>query len=150
FSLMPWAAYCGLAAMAIAGLAILFGRRLIAGRQIAIGILAFLIGAAIAYVPWEYSEMRGMVPNDITTDLQNPPPYVAVLALRRLHRRYRGPRRRGRRGEPHRCPLFLAYRHRRFWHQCRAGAPLYRRAARAHLGLSSRRTPGPTRQLQRC
>ena len=83
FSLMPWAAYCGLAAMAIAGLALLFGRRSIAGRQIAIGILAFLIGAAIAYVPWEYSEMRGMVPNDITTDLQNPPAYVAVLALRR-------------------------------------------------------------------
>jgi uncharacterized protein (DUF1499 family) len=27
--------------------------------------------------------MRGMVPNDITTDLQNPPPYVALLALRR-------------------------------------------------------------------
>src|SRR5438552_9411962 len=83
FSLTRWAAYCGLAAMAIAGLALLVGRRSIAGRQIAIGILAFLIGAAIAYVPWEYSEMRGMVPNDITTDLQNPPPYVAVLALRR-------------------------------------------------------------------
>src|SRR5260370_21038061 len=82
FSLMPWAAYCGLAAMAIAVLALLLGRRSIAGRQIAIGVLAFLIGAAIAYVPWQYSEMRGMVPNDITTDLQNPPPYVAVLALR--------------------------------------------------------------------
>jgi uncharacterized protein (DUF1499 family) len=83
FSLMPWAAYCGLAAMAIAVLALLFGRRSIAGRQIAIGVIAFLIGAAIAYVPWQYSEMRGMVPNDITTDLQNPPPYVAVLALRK-------------------------------------------------------------------
>ena len=83
FSLMPWAAYCGLAAMAMAVLALLFGRRSIAGRQIAIGVIAFLIGAAIAYVPWQYSEMRGMVPNDITTDLQNPPPYVAVLALRK-------------------------------------------------------------------
>ena len=83
FSLMPWAAYCGLAAMAIAVLALMLGRRSIAGRQIAIGVVAFLIGAAIAYVPWEYSEMRGMVPNDITTDLQNPPPYVAVLALRK-------------------------------------------------------------------
>jgi uncharacterized protein (DUF1499 family) len=83
FSLMPWAAYCGLAAMAIAVVALLFGRRSIAGRQIAIGVIAFLIGAAIAYVPWQYSEMRGMVPNDITTDLQNPPPYVVVLALRK-------------------------------------------------------------------
>jgi uncharacterized protein (DUF1499 family) len=83
FSLMPWAAYCGWAAMAIAVVALLFGRRSIAGRQIAIGVIAFLIGAAIAYVPWQYSEMRGMVPNDITTDLQNPPPYVVVLALRK-------------------------------------------------------------------
>src|SRR5580704_8540859 len=64
FSLMPWAAYCGLAAMAIA-------------------VVALLFGAAIAYVQWQYSEMRGMVPNDITTDLQNPPPYVVVLALRK-------------------------------------------------------------------
>src|SRR5204863_2580331 len=49
FGLMPWAAYCGLAAMTLAVLAILFGRRSIAGRQIAIGVIAFLIGAAIAY-----------------------------------------------------------------------------------------------------
>src|SRR5207245_9309904 len=47
FSLMPWAAYCGLAAMAIAGLAILFGRRLIAGRPLALGILDVLLRAAI-------------------------------------------------------------------------------------------------------
>ncbi|HYU12884.1 MAG TPA: hypothetical protein VEK82_09935, partial [Stellaceae bacterium] len=39
FSLMPWAAYCGLAAMALAVLAILFGRRSIAGRQIATGVV---------------------------------------------------------------------------------------------------------------
>jgi len=76
-SLMPWAAYCGLAAMALAALAVVFGRRWIAGRQIAIGILAFAIGAAITYVPWHYDRLRGTVPpiHDITTDWQNPPQF---------------------------------------------------------------------------
>ena len=36
FSLMPWAAYCGLAAVAVAILAVLFGRRSLRGRPIAI------------------------------------------------------------------------------------------------------------------
>ncbi len=83
-SLMPWAAYCGLAAMALAALAVVFGRRWIAGRQIAIGVLAFAIGAAITYVPWHYDRLRGTVPpiHDITTDWQNPPQFSAALPLR--------------------------------------------------------------------
>src|SRR5260370_40006045 len=48
FRLMPWAAYCGLAAMAPAVLALLGARRSIAGRHAAIGGLAFLIRAAVA------------------------------------------------------------------------------------------------------
>jgi uncharacterized protein (DUF1499 family) len=83
FWLMPWAAYCGLAAMAIAVIAVLFGRRSLSGRQIAVGLVAFALGAAIASVPWYYNQLRGSVPNDITTDLENPPPYVAALAQRK-------------------------------------------------------------------
>jgi uncharacterized protein (DUF1499 family) len=84
FNLMPWAAYCGIAAMAIAALAVLFGRRSIAGRQIAIGVFAFAVGAAIAYVPWHFDRLRGTVPpiHDITTDWQNPPQFSAVLPSR--------------------------------------------------------------------
>src|SRR5438270_6091133 len=59
FSLMPWAAYCGLAAMAVAILAVLFGRRSLRGWPIAIAAIALLVGAAIAYVPWHYNSMRG-------------------------------------------------------------------------------------------
>src|SRR3954447_9452671 len=74
FSLMPWAAYCGLAAMAVAILAVLFGRRSLRGWPIAIAAIALLVGAAIAYVPWHYNSMRGTVPpiHDITTDWQHP------------------------------------------------------------------------------
>ncbi len=82
-ALMPGAFDCAIAAMAVAVVALLFARRVMSQRQVAIGALAFILGVAIAYVPWHYNGMRGMVPNDITTDLDNPPAYVAVLALRK-------------------------------------------------------------------
>jgi uncharacterized protein (DUF1499 family) len=84
FYLMPWSAYCGLAAAAVAIIALVLGRRINAGRHIAIGVIAFVIGAAIAYVPWHYSQMRGVFPSihDITTDWENPPQFHAILPLR--------------------------------------------------------------------
>jgi uncharacterized protein (DUF1499 family) len=86
--LMPWAAYCGLAAIALAVLALLVGRRVNAGGHLAIGVIAFVIGAAIAYVPWHYSQMRGTMPpiHDITTDWDNPPQFVAIMPLREAAR----------------------------------------------------------------
>ena len=84
FYLMPWSGYCGLAAVALAIVALVFGRRVNAGRQIAIGVIAFIIGGAIAYVPWHYGQMRGTTPpiHDITTDWENPPEFHAILPLR--------------------------------------------------------------------
>ena len=81
---MPWSAYCGLAAVALAIIALVIGFRVNAARHIAIGVIAFIIGAAIAYVPWHYSQMRGTVPpiHDITTDWDNPPQFHAILPLR--------------------------------------------------------------------
>src|SRR5262249_6414063 len=40
--------------------------------------------ALVAYVPWHYDSMRHTVPpiNDVTTDTQNPPAFVAVVPLR--------------------------------------------------------------------
>src|SRR5262245_57660735 len=57
-TLMPWAAYCGLAAMALAVIALAVGWRIIRGRQVAAGALAFVIGAGIAYVPWQWDQKR--------------------------------------------------------------------------------------------
>jgi hypothetical protein len=84
FTLMPWAAYCGLAAIAVAALALLIGRRTTRKGHIAIAVIAVIIGAAIAYVPWHYDQMRGTVPSihDITTDWDNPPQFQAILPLR--------------------------------------------------------------------
>lgn len=83
-TLFPWAAYCGIAAAVLALVALIFGRWVGGSRRLATCILAFVIGAAIAYVPWRYAQMRGSVPpiHDITTDPQNPPQFRAVLPSR--------------------------------------------------------------------
>jgi uncharacterized protein (DUF1499 family) len=83
FYLMPGATYLGLTAVALAVVALVIGRRN-GARQIAIGVLAVIVGVAVAYVPWHYNEMRGIYPpiNDITTDWVNPPQFSAILPLR--------------------------------------------------------------------
>jgi len=60
------------------------GRARIERRGIAVAVLAFVVGALIAYVPWHYDQMRQTVPpiHDITTDPDNPPAFAAVVAAR--------------------------------------------------------------------
>src|SRR5438309_8232546 len=58
FTLMPWAAYLGIAALVVAAIALLLGRSRIEWRGIAIAAVAFAVGALIAYVPWHYDQMR--------------------------------------------------------------------------------------------
>ena len=83
FYLMPAAAYCGLAAMAIAVLGLIVSRG--HGRRLAIGIVAVVVGGGIAYVPWQFDRLRGIVPpiHDVTTDPANPPAFVAAAAMRK-------------------------------------------------------------------
>ena len=83
-TLMPWAAYFGIAALVVSVLTLLLGRSRIESRGIAIAIVAFTAGGLIAYVPWHYDQIRQQAPpiHDITTDPDNPPAFVAVSALR--------------------------------------------------------------------
>jgi len=83
-SLMPWAAYFGIAALIVSALTLLFGRTRIERRGISVAVLAFAVGGLIAYVPWHYDQIRRTVPpiHDITTDPDNPPAFVAVVPLR--------------------------------------------------------------------
>ena len=83
-TLMPWAAYCGVAALAVSAVALLFGRSRIERRGVAVAIVAFAAGLLIAYVPWHYDRMRTTVPpiHDITTDPDDPPAFAAVVAAR--------------------------------------------------------------------
>jgi uncharacterized protein (DUF1499 family) len=83
-TLMPWAAYFGIAALIVAALALLLGRSRIEWRGIAIAAAAFAAGALIAYVPWHYDQMRQSLPpiHDITTDTDNPPAFAAIVPVR--------------------------------------------------------------------
>jgi uncharacterized protein (DUF1499 family) len=83
-TLMPWAAYFGIAALAVSVLALLLGRSRIERRGVAMAVAAFAAGALVAYVPWHYDRVRQSTPpiHDITTDPENPPAFAAILAAR--------------------------------------------------------------------
>src|SRR5262244_930046 len=83
-TLMPWAAYFGLAAVIVSALALVIGRSRLDWRGIALALVALIGGGLIAYVPWHYDQIRQTVPpiHDITTDTGNPPAFVAVVLLR--------------------------------------------------------------------
>src|SRR5499433_637080 len=57
-TLMPWAAYFGIAALAVSVVTVLLGRSRLGTRGIAMAVIAFAVGAVIAYVPWHYDQIR--------------------------------------------------------------------------------------------
>jgi len=57
-TLMPWAAYFGIAALGVSVLTLLLGRSRIESRGIAIAIIAFAAGGLVTYVPWHYDQIR--------------------------------------------------------------------------------------------
>jgi uncharacterized protein (DUF1499 family) len=84
-TLMPYAGYAGIAAVAVSVLALLLGVAKAPRRGVAIAVLGIAIGAVAAYFPWEAGEMRGKYPrlNDITTDFANPPSLAFSEAMRK-------------------------------------------------------------------
>jgi uncharacterized protein (DUF1499 family) len=78
FTLLRWSLYLGLAAAVVSLVGGVIARR---WRATAV---AAVVGLAVAAVPWNLQRSaRGVPPiNDITTDLQDPPRFVAVLPLR--------------------------------------------------------------------
>ena len=52
-------------------------------RDLAMLFIAVALGAALVYVPGQYWYTRSIVPpiHDITTDIDNPPTFSAVLAV---------------------------------------------------------------------
>lgn len=83
-TLMPCAAYVGLAAAIVSTVALVIGLSQLDWRGIALAVVALIGGGVIAYVPWHYDQLRQTLPpiHDITTDPDNPPTFVAVVPLR--------------------------------------------------------------------
>ncbi len=80
--LQPWAVYVGLAAGALAIIALAIPK-VRAGWTAGL-IAALVVGVAVSYVPWQWRQRAQSVPriHDISTDTVNPPLFVAVLPLR--------------------------------------------------------------------
>lgn len=84
FMIIRWAFFGALAAvlLSIVGLIIARGKP----RQVLVtGLLGLVVGAVTAYIPWSWKQTLDAHPyiHDITTDVQNPPKFVAVIALRK-------------------------------------------------------------------
>ena len=85
FTLLRWAAYAGIAAAALAlvGVAVSYwhGRRA-ATLLAVVGLAMACIAAGVPYY-WLRTAMSRPPIHDISTDLENPPTFVAVLPLRK-------------------------------------------------------------------
>ena len=82
FELMRFAAYLGIAATALAAVALCIPR--VRRGGVAALAAAFLVGAASAAGPLEFQRRARSVPpiHDISTDTASPPEFVALLPLR--------------------------------------------------------------------
>ena len=81
--LLQYAAYGGLAAMALAVIAIALG--LLFGGRVLLAGLALLVGLAAFLPPYMFKRAAGSLPpiHDISTDTDDPPRFVAVVPLRK-------------------------------------------------------------------
>lgn len=82
FAILRWATYAGIA-VAVLALVALCVRRLRAGHAVALAG-ALVVATATAALPlWWQNTARAVPPiNDITTDTDDPPAFVAILPLR--------------------------------------------------------------------
>lgn len=83
FTLLRWTVYLGVAA-AILSVVLLVALSIRGGRGRGVLVLALLLGLGAAYLPYsQLQKARSLPPiHDITTDVVEPPPFVAVLPLR--------------------------------------------------------------------
>jgi uncharacterized protein (DUF1499 family) len=113
FQILRWVVYCGLAAVVVSLLCMVIPTlRRGAWSMLVLGLL---IGAGVAFVPWRMAQQAQALPriHDISSDLDNPPLFVAILPLRAAATNpatYGGPdiAAQQRRGYPDIVPLQLA------------------------------------------
>lgn len=84
FTLLRWAAYGGLAAVAVSLLGLLRARPGSGRRGLLLSLLGLALGAAVFWLPYSHYRLAQSVPpiHDITTDTETPPRFEAVVPLR--------------------------------------------------------------------
>src|SRR5262245_57241452 len=83
-TLFRWAAYGGAAAAVLSLLGLILARPSGARRGFPLAVAGLLIGLVVVGIPWRWWQKAQRLPfiHDITTDLERPPVFVAVLPLR--------------------------------------------------------------------
>ena len=84
YRLMPASGLIGALAVILAVVTLVLGWSGLRLRGLCMLSVAICLGAALAYVPWQYSRLRSTLPpiHDLTTDTDNPPEFRAVLSAR--------------------------------------------------------------------
>ena len=84
YSMMPVSGFVAAAAIVLSILTLALAWSQLSLHGLAMLAIALMLGAVLAYVPWQYSHTRSSLPriHDITTDTDNPPRFSAVLAAR--------------------------------------------------------------------
>ncbi|MGH7559061.1 MAG: DUF1499 domain-containing protein [Gemmatimonadota bacterium] len=84
FQVLRWAVYGAIGAAAVSLLGVVLALRAPRRRGVVLALLGLAIGLVTAYVPWQWRQTAQSVPpiHDITTDLEDPPPFEAILPLR--------------------------------------------------------------------
>ncbi len=82
--LMTSSGFAAAAAVIVSLLVLLFGAPHLEPGGLAMAAAALVLGAVLVYIPWQYNRLRNTVPriHDITTDVENPPEFAAVLPAR--------------------------------------------------------------------
>jgi uncharacterized protein (DUF1499 family) len=84
FDLLRWSVYGAIATMLLSLVALVVTRPGASRRGFPLALFALLVGMVVALVPWSWQQKARSVPpiHDISTDLNNPPAFVAVAPLR--------------------------------------------------------------------
>jgi uncharacterized protein (DUF1499 family) len=84
FLILRWTLYGGVAIIVVAVAGLILGLLARTGRSLLVSLVTLVLLAAVAAVPVGALRSAGRVPpiHDITTDLDDPPRFVAVLPLR--------------------------------------------------------------------
>jgi uncharacterized protein (DUF1499 family) len=82
--LMTASAAVAAAAVVVSLPALLMDRSQLSASAAAMAATGLVLGAVLIYIPWHYDRVRKRVPriHDITTDVENPPEFAAVLLAR--------------------------------------------------------------------
>ncbi len=82
---LPYVFWLALCTAVISALAVMLGAT--AGRRgaVVVGVLALLIAATTAYIPWTLRQQARSVPpiHDISTDVDNPPQFLHIIGMRK-------------------------------------------------------------------